>query len=110
MASLPATGPAQSVTLTPARGRDPSTGGHGSVARWDTIRYAIERWDRTLRLCLILFVASSIPPSVISLVVWCLLRRLSLLDTWPKHQRGQRPRRAESRPPSSHGGTGRYST
>ena len=35
----------------------------GSSTRWDTIRYALDSNARTLRLCLILLVAS-IPPVV----------------------------------------------
>jgi hypothetical protein len=42
--------------------------------RWGTVRYAIDGWGRTLRLCLILIVLS-VPPSVVVMLVHALLRR-----------------------------------
>ena len=36
--------------------------------RWRTVRYAIDGWGKTLRLCVILLVAS-VPPTVIALLV-----------------------------------------
>jgi hypothetical protein len=64
----------------------------GSAARWSTIRYAIDRWDRTLRLCLILLVAS-VPPSVIGVTVSWLLRRLPFI-----HHSAQSVDRTAGRP------------
>ena len=51
------------MTVTPASGRQPT---NGSAERWSTVRFALESWSRTARLCVILFVAS-IPPSAIYL-------------------------------------------
>jgi hypothetical protein len=57
------------VTETPAHGRRlPSEG------RWHVIDSALDGWGRTLRLCLILLVAS-VPPSVIYLGVSWMVHR-----------------------------------
>jgi hypothetical protein len=42
--------------------------------RWGTVRYAIDGWGRTLRLCLILIIMS-VPPSVVAVLAHVLLRR-----------------------------------
>lgn len=61
---------------------DAYTGIRSSIGDWKsweralgTIKYAIDRWDRTLRLCLILFVAG-VPPAVIGVIVSWHLGRL----------------------------------
>ena len=41
--------------------------------RWGTVRYAIDGWGRTLRLCLILIVMS-VPPSVVVILAHALFR------------------------------------
>ena len=66
------------MTVTPAPGRHPEIGSHGSAERWGTIRFALENWGRTVRLCLILLVAS-VPPSVIYLGISWLLKRLPII-------------------------------
>lgn len=45
------------------------------LGRWGTVRYAIDDWNRTLRLCLILFVASSPFSAVAFIVVHLLTQR-----------------------------------
>lgn len=40
----------------------------GAASRWQTIRYALDSNARTLRLCLIMIVAS-VPPSVLAWLV-----------------------------------------
>jgi hypothetical protein len=62
------------MTVTPARGRDPGTGSRGSAARWRVIESALENWGRTLRLCVILLMAS-VPPSVIYLGISWVVKR-----------------------------------
>lgn len=42
--------------------------------RWGTVRYAIDQWGRTLRLCLIVLVMS-VPPAVVAVLVRVLMRR-----------------------------------
>ena len=51
--------------------------------RWETVRYALDSWQRTFRLCLILVVMTSAPCLAALAVV---LIRHALLDV------GQRPR------------------
>lgn len=36
--------------------------------RWQTLRYAIDGWGRTLRLCTILIV-TAVPPALVALLV-----------------------------------------
>ena len=61
------------VTITPGRGQPPELPGRGGSERWRTIRYALDRWDRTLRLCLISMAGSA--PVVIGWLLWFLLTR-----------------------------------
>ena len=44
--------------------REPRHGG----GRWETIRYALDSWQRTFRLCLILSVATVVSTGVAALV------------------------------------------
>ena len=62
------------MTVTSARSRDPAAGSRGSAARWRVTEFALESWGRTLRLCVILLVAS-VPPSVIYVGISWVLRR-----------------------------------
>jgi hypothetical protein len=45
------------------------------AGRWNTVRYAIDDWGRTIRLCLILTVLS-VPPAAAALLAHSLLWRL----------------------------------
>jgi hypothetical protein len=62
------------MTLTPAQDIHPPGRSRGGAERWVTIRFALDSWSRTLRLCLILLVAS-VQPFVLYLGLSWLVHR-----------------------------------